>query len=199
MRKDFEDDCILDTGDTQQMCYIKDYFWTYHDTKVNPIYSVDDTSHTPQEKGSVHFILPRIGKVLLSNVWYVPYFKNIFLSLVLIREGGHQIIMEDGLIKINLVKNKLKTMMNGYEYGIFFTIQGIVIPHNEDLTTLVDLSFTSLRSWHYRFFHLNFESLSKIKSEEMVKGLPTFKKEIAKCEACIMGKRKRDPFYPSTW
>jgi len=33
----------------------------------------------------------------------------------------------------------------------------------------------------------------------MVKGLPTFKRETAKCEACIMGKQKRDPFPTSTW
>jgi hypothetical protein len=199
MRKDFEDDWILDTGATQHMCYKKDYFWTYQDMELNPIYLADDTSHTPQGKGSVHFFLPGIGKVLLSNVWYVPSFKKNLLSLVLIRQGGHQIIMEDGLIKINSVKNNFKTMMNGYEDGKLLRIQGTIIPRNQDLATSVDLSSSSLRLWHYRFGHLNFEILSKLKSEEMVKGFPTFKKEIAKCEACIIGKQKRDPFYPSTW
>jgi len=29
MRKDYDDDWILDTGATQHMCYIKYYFWTY--------------------------------------------------------------------------------------------------------------------------------------------------------------------------
>jgi hypothetical protein len=84
MRKDYEDDWILDTGATQHMCYRKYYFWTYQDMELNPIYLADDTTHTPQGKGSVHFSLPGIGKVLLSNVWYVPTFKNNLLSLVLI-------------------------------------------------------------------------------------------------------------------
>jgi hypothetical protein len=95
--------------------------------ELNPIYLEDDTTHTPQGKGSVHFSLPRIGKVLLSNVWYVPTFKNNLFSLVLIRQGGHQIIMEDGLIKINSVKHNFKIVMKGYEDGKLLRIQGIVI------------------------------------------------------------------------
>jgi hypothetical protein len=63
----------------------------------------------------------------------------------------------------------------------------------------MDLSPNSLRLWHYRFGHLNFESLSKLKTDEMVKGLPTFEKKIVKSEACIIGKQKRDPFLISTW
>jgi hypothetical protein len=70
MRNDYEDDWILDIGSIQYMCYIKDYVWTYHDMQLNSIYLVDDKTHTPQEKGLVHFCLLGIGKVLLSNVWY---------------------------------------------------------------------------------------------------------------------------------
>jgi hypothetical protein len=74
MRKDFEDDWILDTGATQHMCYGKDFFWTYQEMELNPIYLANDTTQTPQGKGSVQFFLPRIGKLLLSNIWYAPYF-----------------------------------------------------------------------------------------------------------------------------
>jgi hypothetical protein len=124
MRKDYEDDWILDTRATQHMCYIKYYFWTYQDMELNPIYLVDDTTHTPQGKGSVHFSLPGIGKVLLSNVWYVPTFKNNLLSLVLIRQGGHKIIIGRWkLIKINSVKHNFKTVMKGYEDGKLLRIQ----------------------------------------------------------------------------
>jgi hypothetical protein len=62
----------------------------------------------------------------------------------------------------------------------------------------VHLSPSSLILWHYHFDHLNFESLGKLKENEMVKGFPTFKKEIGKCEAHIIGKQKRDSFLTST-
>jgi hypothetical protein len=107
--------------------------------------------------------------------------------------------MEDGWIKINSVKQNFKTIMNGYEDGKLLRIQGTIIPRKQDFAASMDLSPSSLRLWHYRFGHLNFESLSKLKIDEMVKGLPTFKKETSKCEACIIGKQKRDPFLTSTW
>jgi hypothetical protein len=129
MRKDYEDDWIIDIGATQHMCYRKYYFWTYQDMEPNIIYLADGTTHTPQGKGPFHFSLPGIGKVLLSNVWYVPTFKNNSLSLALIRQGSHRIIMEDGLIKINSVKHDFKMVMTGYEDEKLLTIQDMVIPH----------------------------------------------------------------------
>jgi hypothetical protein len=72
--------------------------------------------------------------------------------------------MEDGLIKNKSVKNNFKAVMNGYEDGKILRIQGTVIPRNQDLVALVDLSSSSLRLWHYRFGHLNLEILSKLKS-----------------------------------
>jgi len=77
-------------------------------------------------------------------------------------------------------------------------IHGIFIPLKEDFAASMDLSPSSLRLWHYRFGHLNFGGLSQVKIKEMVKGFPTFKNEIAKCEACIIEKQKRDPFLTST-
>jgi hypothetical protein len=59
----------------------------------------------------------------------------------------------------------------------------------------VDLSLSSLRLWHYTFGHLIFETLNKVKTKEMVKGLLTFEKEITKCEAYIIGKQNMDTFY----
>ena len=56
-------------------------FLTYLYIELILIYLVYDTTNNPQVKGSVHFSLPIIGKVLLSNFQYVPSFKkNFFLG-----------------------------------------------------------------------------------------------------------------------
>ena len=89
----FENYWILDTGATQHMTYRRDYFWNYKDVQLNPIYLADDTTHIPQGKGSVKVFLPGIGEKWISNVWYVPSFKKSLLSLVIIRQVGHQIVM----------------------------------------------------------------------------------------------------------
>jgi hypothetical protein len=58
---------------------------------------------------------------------------------------------------------------------------------------------SSFRLWNFRFGHLNFDSLLKLKSLDLVKGLQTFKKENSECEACIFGKKKRESFPSSSW
>ena len=82
----------------------RDFFWNFQDCQLNSIFLADDTKHTPYGKGVVKVFLPDIGEKLISNVWYVPSFKKNLLSLVTIREAGNQVIMEDGLVKINSVK-----------------------------------------------------------------------------------------------
>ena len=41
--------------------------------------------------------------------------------------------------------------------------------------------------------------VSQLQKQGMVKGLPTFKRENGKCEACIYGKQHRETFPPSSW
>ena len=79
-------------------------FWNFKEFHLNSFYLADKTKHTPSGKGVVNFFLPGIGERMISNVWYVPTFKQNLLSLVTIRQAGHMVIMEDGLVKINSVK-----------------------------------------------------------------------------------------------
>jgi hypothetical protein len=195
----FENDWILDTGATQHMTYRIDYFWNYKDVQLKPIYLADDTTHIPQGRGSVKFFLPVIGEKWVSNVWYVPFFKKKLLSLVTIRQARHTIVMEDGLVKIMSVKDNLKTIMTGYEDGKLLRMNGNVIKRKEEVAATTNSKMSSFRLWHFLFDHLNFQSLLKLKSQDLVKGLPTFKKDNSKCEACILGKKTQESFPTSSW
>jgi hypothetical protein len=90
-RSSYEDVWILDTGDTQHMTFQRDLFLTFQECQLNSIFLVDDTTHTPCGKGTVKVSLSRIGEKMISNVWYVPTFKNNLLSLVMIRQSNIQI------------------------------------------------------------------------------------------------------------
>jgi hypothetical protein len=181
------------------MTYRRDYFWNYQDVQLNPIYLVDDTTHIPQGKGLVKFFLPGIGEKWISNVWYVPTFKKKLLCLVTIRQVGHQIVMQDGLVKINSENNNLKTIMTGYEDGKLLRMNGKVVQIKEEFAATVNCEMYSFKLWHSQFGHLNFDRLLKLKSLDLVKGFPTFKKDNSKCEACIFGKQKREAFPTNSW
>jgi hypothetical protein len=172
------------------MTYRRDYSWNYQDVQLNPIYLADDTTHIPQGKGSMKVFLPGIGEKWISNVWYVPTFKKILLYLVTIKQDGHQIVMQDGLVKIKLEKDKLKKIMTGYEDEKLLRMNGKFIQRKEEVATIVNSKMSSFRLWHFQFVHLNFDSLLKLKSQDLVKDFTTFKKEKSMCEACIFGKQK---------
>jgi len=84
LRSDYEDAWILDSCATQHMTCRHDFFWNFQDCQLNSICLVDDTKHTPYGKGAVKVFLLGIGEKMISNVWYVPTFKKILLSLVTI-------------------------------------------------------------------------------------------------------------------
>ena len=109
------------------------------------------------------------------------------------------VIMEDGLIKIKSVKQNMKTVMTGYEDGKMLRMKGTVIPRNSDFAGATSTNISVIRLWHVRYGHLNFESLSQLKKQGMVKGIPTFKRENEKCEACIYGKQNQENFLKSSW
>jgi hypothetical protein len=141
----FENDWILDIGATQYMTYRIDYFWNYQYLQLNIIYLYDDTTHIPQGKGSMKVFLPRIGEKWISNVSYVPTFKKTLLSLVTIRQVGHQIIMQDGSVKIKSDKDHLKTIMVEYEDGKLLRMNGKVIQTKEEFVTIVNSKMSSFK------------------------------------------------------
>ena len=84
--------------------------------------------------------------------------------------------------------------MTRYEDGKLLRMNGKVIQRKQEVAAIVNSEMSSFRLWHFLFGHLNFDSLLKLKSQDLVKGLPNFKKENSKCEACIFGKQKREDF-----
>jgi hypothetical protein len=83
----------------------------------------------------------------------------------------------------------MKTMMTSYEYGKLLRMKGTIIPRYSDFAGAVSTCISPIILWHVRYAHLNFESLSQLQKQGMVKGLPAFKKENTICEACIYGKQ----------
>jgi hypothetical protein len=89
--------------------------------------------------------------------------------------------------------------MTVYEDGKLLRMNGKVNQRKKEVASTMNSEMSSFRLWHFRFGQLNFDSLLKLKSQDLVKGLATFKKENFKCEACILGKKKREAFPTSSW
>ena len=64
---------------------------------------------------------------------------------------------------------------------------------------LLILGNPNAEDWNQLNLNLNFDILFQLQKQGMFKGLPTFKKENAKCEACIYGKQSQESFSTSSW
>jgi len=137
---------------------------------LSSIFLVDDTTHIPRGKGSMKVFLPGIGESIISNVWYVSSFKKTLLSLILIHQSMHQIVIEYGIIKIKSIKDNYKTTMTCSEDGKLIRMKGIVIPRMQEFIGLVKTGITLIRLWHVHFGNLNVDSIIHLQKKRNDKG-----------------------------
>jgi len=79
-----------------------------------------------------------------------------------------------------------------------FSLGTSLLPLNSNFlnTTLYKLDFETLK-WHYCLGHLNIRSLTLIKTNNLVTGIPSIKTILPPCEGCIFGKQSKTS-YPTT-
>ena len=93
----------------------------------------------------------------------------------------------------------MQIVMTSHEDGKSLRMKGTIIPRNSDFAGTKSTYISPIRLWHVRYGHLKFDILSQLQKQGMVKGLPTFKRENAKCESCIFGKQHQENFPTSSW
>jgi hypothetical protein len=52
--------------------------------------------------------------------------------------------------------------------------------------------------WHVKFGHINYDSFCLMRKNGVF-GLPTIPRKLKQCDACILGKHKKQPFHHSTF
>ena len=115
--------------------------------------------------------------------------KNNLLSLGQLLEKGYSMQMEDSQMKICDSKRRLilkASLLRNKTFKI-----GIQIAEFQCLAASIsDESWM----WHHRFGHLNFRSLSELKSKKMVHGLPQIEIPKQLCVECYVSKQPRNSF-----
>jgi hypothetical protein len=133
----------------------------------------------------------------LHDVLYIPQLKINMMSLIHIRQQGHYIHMFDGIIEIIKAYDRV-IVMTGVEEDKLLKLKGTSsFPSNSALLAQHNDSLSSILLWHARFGHINYDSIWIMK-QQGIQGLPTIPKKISPCNACILGKHCKQPFYGST-
>lgn len=181
---------FLDIGCSNHMTGRMVWLVDFDKSKKSKVKLADNSSL--EVEGIDNIVIQRSNgvKAMIKDVLYVPGIKCNLLSVGKLVEKGFSMVMKDGTFEIfdthnNLVLNyhlsknrTFKTMISSTEVQFLKTI----VDHNHD--------------WlgHLRFGHLNFMSLNKFITQDMVTGIPSLEMPEKICEGFLVGKQSRKSF-----
>ncbi|KAK2405219.1 hypothetical protein QL285_054482 [Trifolium repens] len=184
------EDWYLDSGCSNHMTAHREWLTNFDASKKSSIRLADGRKLAAEGTGNIVIKSKKGGKVIISDVFYVPDMSCNLLSIGQLVEKGFSVTMENSALKLfdkmknlilmcNLSKNRTyKCKISSVDMMCMSTTM------NEDTEAL----------WHKRYGHLNFRSLSELNSKELVSGLPKINMKHAICDICMKSKQSRLSF-----
>lgn len=123
----------------------------------------------------------------------MPEIKKNLLSIGRTSEKGMRVIFEEGGKRVIFYKSN-KFIVDGFrEDGKLYKLNfWPVCKYSEENVS----TSSSLKEWHEKLGHVNFQTLRQMITNCAVNDLKVFNldKENPFCEACVLGKQHRNPF-----
>lgn len=179
----------LDNGASNHMTGNKEFFSELNERVTGKVRFGDDSCVTIEGKGSILFTTKTGEHRILTEVYYIPSLRSNIISLGQLTETGCKVVMEDDVL---LVYDKARTLMMKVfrEINRMYKIKLVVGSPVCLLSKLDDVAWL----WHARLGHLNFDSMRRIGSKNMVRGMPVVNHPSNICDCCLIGKQTQKPY-----
>ncbi|GKV36625.1 hypothetical protein SLEP1_g44733 [Rubroshorea leprosula] len=179
----------LDTGCSNHMCRDKAAFFPLDESFKDNVKFGDNSKVSVRGRGQVTIQIRGNAAQTISNVFYVPELKTNLLSIGQLQEKGYEIIIKNGVCRIQdskfgLIAQVKMTANRMFPLHLNCASQSCFSVKTNDVAWL----------WHSRYGHLNFGGLKQLQQKNMVTGLPVFESPSTVCEECVVSKQHRDPF-----
>lgn len=180
---------FLDSGATNHMSGSRGAFFDI-DAGVTGSVKFGDASEVPIEGiGSVVFQGKSGEHLLLTGVYFIPRLTTNIVSLGQLDEGGCDVHIRDGVLRIRDEKGRLIARVQRFSNRLYSLRLSVARP-----LCLAARGKDSSWLWHERYGHLHFDALRKLGKQKMVTGLPLVDHVHQLCEDCVATKLKRAPF-----
>ena len=180
----------LDTGCSNHMTGNKKWFLKLDYSVKRNIKFADNIQVTSADVGTVLVKRKDGQESTINEVLYVPSMASNLISLGQLLEKGYTMKLANRELRIYDAKSRL-ILKAPLSNNRTFKIEINVIDHH-CLASITNSEEDWV--WHHRFGHLNFKSLSLLKSKEMVHGLPLIRTPSTVCEECCAAKQTRNSF-----
>jgi transposase InsO family protein len=179
----------LDSGATNHMSGCRDAFIDI-DTSIGGSVRFGDDSRVPIEGfGTVLFEGKTGQHIPLTGVYFIPKLTSIIVSLGQLEEGGCDVRMKDGVLRVRDDHDRLIIRVRRTTDRLYLLRVKLGRP-----LCLATCASDCAWQWHERYGHLHFDALHKLQQKEMVNGLPRFNHDHQLCSDCVTTKLRRSPF-----
>jgi hypothetical protein len=134
--------------------------------------------------------LPNGQMKQIHNVLYVSGIKKNLISISTIIDQNLNVEFMHSKCFVKDIQNHYKFISTGTRIGGLYKLDVTMSTHQ----TLTSTTMSTLELWHRMYGHLNQNDLVLLQKKLIVEGLPVLKNEHIECEACALGKQKREEF-----
>jgi hypothetical protein len=186
---------IVDSGATSHMSSNRRLFKIFF-TLERPIeiYLADESVVYATGMGDVRFTVQG-RSILLTNVLYVPKLTSNLISISkLVSKGNEAYINQDGF---HCRTGSGEDIKLGELNGNLYTVNGIKVRRATcSLVKDLDQQSDSLKLWHHRLGHLNYQDVIRLSKTAEGIDLSEHTIPVEVCPGCSFGKMCRTPFPP---
>jgi hypothetical protein len=180
---------VLDTGATNHMID-SHHFFSKLKTQVCGQVMFSDGSVTKIEgRGTIILACKNGEHRALTGVYYIPRLKTSILSIGQLDEIRCRIAVFSGVLQVYDLTSKLLAKVKHTTLHLYY--------HDINMGQSVCLATRTSEAtwlWHARFRHLNFGSLRRLATQDMVRGLPVREQANQVCDGCMIGKQRHALF-----
>lgn len=183
----------LDTGCSNHMTGHREWLSDFDATKKTQVSLADHSKLTAEGKGTISPVIPGGRPALVKEVFHVPHLKCNLISVGQLVEKGFSVTIDKRGLRLFDPKGKfvLKSVLSKnrtFKANITTSAPQCLLTTSTNQEAYL---------WHQRYGHLNFKSLSDLRSISMVSGIPKLHVPDRVFSACLAGKQTRLPFVKS--
>ena len=179
----------LDNGASNHMTGDRSKFKLLDKDVTGEVRFGDGSTISIKGKGTIPFICKNGEERSFQDVYYIPNLCNNIVSLGQLSEEGNRVVLHGKFLwvydKLDRLLMKVRRSAN--------RLYKIIIEEDKNMC-LLSKSEESSWLWHSRLGHVNFQAMTLMTKNEMVKGVPKLIQPKGVCEACLMAKQTRKPF-----
>ncbi|KAL0312905.1 UNVERIFIED_CONTAM: Retrovirus-related Pol polyprotein from transposon TNT 1-94 [Sesamum radiatum] len=186
-------DSILDTGASKHFCSNKELFQEFKKaTDGECVYMGNSAIAGVWGKGKVLLKLTSGKTVALQDVLYVPSLRRNLISGSLHNKVGLKIVLEADKV---IITRGGDFIGNGYLSDGLFVLNTLPVISNKSTSNSAYI-VESINIWHGRLGHVNFDSIKRLKSMNLINTFEASK--CTKCSICVESKFVKKPLKPVT-